>query len=1580
MTFVTPIAQSVFSFHFVSLMAIGVSANPLTIGKLKLDSNWLLWFLVLLGGVLVIVAFLQWRRSNMAHSPTVDPAAQKPEQEISTSSTGNESGGTLIEKIASPDRDPQQEQEHAVAGNFIKAWLQQVLGFIKRSPATQMGLELLFILISVYSFSQGFLDLKSSQELPGNEAEMFQALDWVFYQSVVQDHQFPIWNSWMRTGQPNVADPMFHSLNPLVGLPTLLWGVQDGFKIAIFLSILVAALGMHRLGVALGLNRAVRVWMALMFAFAGQPLAHVLQGQYLFIFGFAWIPWTIWGLYQLRRTRRMVYMAFSALAMALVIFSGNSYYAFYLAIVVSLFAIIVVLNFQRTKPYIRVDWKLLGSYSLVAILALGLVAVHLLPLIEFSSRMNKGIGIYGSQTPLQVIRDFTSKDTYRSDAFSELPAREEYYAYIGWAPLILLIFLPFAFRPGRRRIIIFALLLLLFIALWIDVKHMPWLALYSQSQFLLRFRHILRPLVYASFALLLLAGLELDSIWLRSSKAAQPDGTKHNALRIGARVIQGLLIIVMLVTVRDLYTTHKPFFQTVDACQREGAIMTLLREQDPGEYYTQFIPNNACLKPLLAAGAHFLAPWYAWEDYRQLDGSLPTRLVQATQRYTIQPSADPTPAGAIPLTIQNEAYRVYYHPDSLPMAFSVSDSLLEQQSSEALRTDEVSQQLPYFDGPNKVEVNANGQAGEKLILLVTHDPGWRLSVDGKPASVQKVSGYLAADMLPGTHQYKFAYQPRSYTIGLIISLACLFLTIFMIAFDLRTEWATWVVRVREFWKKMRSTNFRELLSHKRHQGVKSFPASGIFEHTGAVYHQAPEAADVGTKPYIELDSPLDMEDGRSLNLVVEAPSLKAGDQTSREAISTAWRRWWWATTGMTRVLFRSVSLATVLFFTAMVVYLLTRLIGLTQFPISFLGDEAVQTLYAETLISNHFHDPVTGLYIPIYVEAAGNRWTPLLPMYIHAATLALFGKSVLVTRGTSVLVGLLAAIAVGMILKQIFKIRLWWVGVLVVAITPAWFLHSRTSYETVMTTAFFAMFVWFYLRYREKGSSIIPALIFGALTFYTYSNAQLIALWAALLLFLSDIRYHWAQRKALLKAVPVAIVLALPFILFMLKKPAALGLHLRAVDSYWFHNIPFSEKVLTFLKNYGYGLSPAYWFSPNGVDLPRHRMLDISHLPISMLPFIVIGLLLCLWHFRASRYRTIILVALAVPLGASLVQIGITRELAFIVPASVLIVLGIDWLWEQVRTRIHRPLPDWVISIPLFIVLTVMSFSLLRTSLINGPLWFNDYGLYGMQYGAIQLFEETIPEYWKENPDLHFRVSSVWANGTERYLSYFLSPEEQQKVDLISVEGLISKKYTIEPNDIFVLTPSEYEKAAQSEKFKSVEVEKVIPYPDGNPGFYFVRVAYADNIDQLIEAEAAERKTLKEEVITLDGQPVTVRNSWLDMGVPAQIFDNDPFTLIRGMEANPFVLELDFSQPRSIGEITLNLGAMDTDLIVDLYTGDDTEPKRYQQAYRQVQEGDILHLKFPDGPQLVTKMRLEIMSPYAGDIANVHVRELQLLP
>jgi hypothetical protein len=1551
----------------------------LSIGILNLDSSWLVWLLVLVGAVLVAVALLRrriWDKGGSIEHPK-EPIRKSLESGVEITQE------KFIENNqVGPVEIPQQVQSvSAKSGTSqVKHWLHQVVDFIGCSSKIQSALELLLIFLMVFSFCQSFLNFESNQELPGNESQMFQALDWVFYQSVTQNHQFPIWNPWMRTGQPMVADPMFHSLNPLVGVSTLVWGVQNGFKVALFLSLLIAALGMRQLGASLGLSRVVRIWMALVFTFAGQPLAHALQGQYLFIFGFAWIPWSVWGLYKLWHTHRVVYIALSALAIALLVLSGNSYYAFYLAFAAVLFVIVTVITIQSKSPFVRVDWRMLGSYTAVGILSLSLVAIHVLPLLQFSSSMNKGVGIYGSQTPWQVLLDFTSKNTFRPDAYSDLPAREEYYAYLGWVPLILALFAPFAFRKSKRRIILFASLLLVFVILWIDLKQMPWRPLYESSQFLLLFRHILRPLMYGSFAIVLLAGLGLSSVWLRVKAFGRETPSNNKTLRLGARWTMGLLVMVMGASVFDVYTTHQPFFQTEPACQAETEAMALLVANDPGEYYTQFFPNNVCLEPLLVAGARFLAPWYAWEDYRQLEGSLETRMVQAKQRYTIQPLNDPAPEGAIPAQIQTNAYRVYYHPDSLPMAFSVSRAVLEQPNGGLLGVDEVSQQTLYFDGPNRVEINAAGQANERLVLLVTHDPGWSLYVDGKPAPVLKISGYLAADMQTGTHQYKFIYLPRPYQIGLLLSMVGLLVSISLVVYDTRFAMATWPKKLQRFLKQVRSINLRERLNSTRQlKKVRGYrPALPIQRE--AVYHNSKSSGEGSDQSYLTLANPLNAQDGQTVNLIVEVPPWSGDQQTLAGPIRTAWQRWRWASRGMVEALVKPLTLGGVLFSAALLVYLLTRFIGLTQFPISFLGDEAAQTLYAETLISSHFHDPVTGLYFPIYVEAAGNRWTPLLPMYIQAATLAVFGKSVLVTRGTSVIVGVLAAIAVGFILKQIFKAKLWWVGVLLVAIIPAWFLHSRTAFETVMTTAFFAMFLWFYLRYRDQGASVVPALIFGALTFYTYSNGQLITLAVVGLLFISDVRYHWQQRKALARALPIAVLLALPFILFTVNKPSALSTHLRVVDSYWFHNIPLTEKVFTFLKNYLYGLSPAYWFFPNGTDLPRHRMLNIAQLPISMLPFMLIGLGLCLWHFRESKYRAVLLAGLAVPVGASLVQIGITRVLPFIIPASILMGLGIEWLFQQIRNRIKLSLQEWIIAGPLFVILSGMSFGLLRNSLVNGPVWFNDYGLYGMQYGAIQIFEKSIPQYWSEDPNLHFRVSAVWANGTERFLTFFLTEDEQQKVDLISIDGLMSKKYNLEANDIFVLTPGEYDKAVTSDKFKVVQVEDIIPYPDQTPGFYFIRLAYADNIDQLLQAEKAERSILKEDEINLDGQLVTVRYSWIDMGEPAQIFDNDPFTLIRGMEANPFILELSFQQSRTISGISLNLGAMDADLKVELTPAQGGAPVYYQESFRDVREGDILTMNFPDVSLPVTNMHLEIHSANAGEIANVHIRELKLLP
>jgi hypothetical protein len=599
-------------------------------------------------------------------------------------------------------------------------------------------------------------------------------------------------------------------------------------------------------------------------------------------------------------------------------------------------------------------------------------------------------------------------------------------------------------------------------------------------------------------------------------------------------------------------------------------------------------------------------------------------------------------------------------------------------------------------------------------------------------------------------------------------------------------------------------------------------------------------------------------------------------------------------------------------------------------------------------------------------------------MYFHALTLTLFGKSIVVSRATSAIVSLLGAGAVGVILKRVFKARHAWAGILLVGVAPSWFLHSRTAFETAMTTAFFACFLMFYLLYRtESPRYLYAAVVFGAATFYSYSNAQAIILAAAALLFISDWRYHLRHRETLHRGLMLAALLAIPAIEFRLSHPQAISTHLRVVGSYWYQDIPIQEKALLFVQKYLYGLSPQYWFFPNSHDLPRHRMGGFGQMQTAVLPLVALGLIISLVRWRSSPHRAVILAGLAAPAGAALVDVGIARVLAYIIPANLLAAIGLEWLLERWKGR----LPYNLTAMALFIGLAWANFALLRTALVDGPLWFRDYGLYGMQYGAKQLFEEAIPEYLARDADTKILVSSTWANGADNLLRFFLSSEEQQRVRMDGVQTYLFKFLPLDERMVFVMTAAEYAQAVDNPKFGSVKVEKVVPYPDGRPGFLFARLHYAEDAEAIFAAEKEARRQLATSTVSLDGQSVILRYSRTDMGTPDLMFDNDSFTLMRGLEANPFILEFNFPEPRLVSGLAADFGLVNLTLTASLYPNPDQEPAIYSATYLSASTGSSqVDMPFEGAPAKVSKVRVEVLNTASGETANIHIRELHLLP
>ncbi len=775
-------------------------------------------------------------------------------------------------------------------------------------------------------------------------------------------------------------------------------------------------------------------------------------------------------------------------------------------------------------------------------------------------------------------------------------------------------------------------------------------------------------------------------------------------------------------------------------------------------------------------------------------------------------------------------------------------------------------------------------------------------------------------------------------------------------------------------------------------------------------------------------------------------------------------------------------LPTTLFALAVIVYLMTRLISLTDFPIYFFTDEAIHTVTAEELVQRDFRDPDQGL-LPVYFKN-GNYWNLSASVYLQVIPYLIFGKSAFVTRAASALITLLAALGIGLGLRNVFKIPHWWVGPLVLAIAPAWFLHSRTAFETVEFVSFYGMMLYCYLMYRFKSPFyVVPTLLLAGLAFYSYSPGQVVIAITGVGLLLSDILYHFktftpfriTRREDsgkfhletdfdsnwpfyLLFSLITLILIAYPYLRFQswfrANNPDSAALeHLKNLASYLTDpHQSVIEKLRQYLSFYFYGLSPGYWYVPNETDLPRHLMKSYGNLMMVTLPFAALGLAQALRNIRSSAYRVVLIAMLAAPAGAALVGIGITRTLVFNIPAAILTALGVsavlEWIsdpfglehragklaaleppkliwWRQIiascilgiaiiisgrlklgadkflvlfvglylalavsqiltwllvklqPTRISQWLgklrlqPTWVMAAT-FAVVTVMSFSMLRDALVNGPLWYSDYGLGGLQYGAEQVFQQ-VERYAAANPGAKIIFSPNWANGTDVVARFFL--KNPGFMQMGSIEGHMNARKPLDSQTLFVMTPQELEMAASSGKFTNFSVDETLDCPNKQPCFYFVHLAYVENIDEILAAEAEGRRVPDAGQVTINGETVTVAYSKMDMGSIQTLFDEDLRTVGRSYEANPFVITLTFPTAHTFNGITVQIGSIEAKVTTKFFTTPDGPPMEYSFQGR----GDVMKPEISmdfSAPVTAQMVQIEILNPNETEPAHIHVWEI----
>jgi hypothetical protein len=211
---------------------------------------------------------------------------------------------------------------------------------------------------------------------------------------------------------------------------------------------------------------------------------------------------------------------------------------------------------------------------------------------------------------------------------------------------------------------------------------------------------------------------------------------------------------------------------------------------------------------------------------------------------------------------------------------------------------------------------------------------------------------------------------------------------------------------------------------------------------------------------------------------------------------------------------------------------------------------------------------------------------------------------------------------------------------------------------------------------------------------------------------------------------------------------------------------------------------------------------------------------------------------------------------------------------------------------------------------------------------------------------------------------------------MAGIDGYLERKQDLKWSTVFVLTPEEFQKVIESDKFTGIQILNIIPYPNGKPGFYFIHMRYIDNVDSIFSAEAALRKILATESATLpDGETISVSHSQFDMGTIADMFDGNNETVTRTFEANPMQIQVGFPEPRELKGVTVRVGGVESRVTVTVYPGDKPTPITFQVDKAQTADPRDVIIDF-GGTIQSARMDIEVLSVNDSEPAHVHVWEV----
>ena len=247
-------------------------------------------------------------------------------------------------------------------------------------------------------------------------------LHWVPYYSVVHFHQFPFWDPYKCGGLPLLGNPSSRILTPFF-LLHLLFGPLVGIHLEMIVHLAIGFGGAYLLARLLDIGVLGAVACGCAFAGSSWYYLHLAVGHSTFM-SLVYVPFVVALFWAGTRRRQLIFAVAIGLVAALIFFEGGFYQSSYLAVLLSVLAIVLSVQHGNVFP--------IGLLAVAGVFVLSFSAPKLLPTLHFMGLNPRSVDPFEVNSLSMFIQELFSRDQFFSrDSMGGFWGFWEFGAYVG---------------------------------------------------------------------------------------------------------------------------------------------------------------------------------------------------------------------------------------------------------------------------------------------------------------------------------------------------------------------------------------------------------------------------------------------------------------------------------------------------------------------------------------------------------------------------------------------------------------------------------------------------------------------------------------------------------------------------------------------------------------------------------------------------------------------------------------------------------------------------------------------------------------------------------------------------------------------------------------------------------------------------------------------------------------------------------------------------------------------------------------------------------------------------------------------